>query len=87
MKVLPGMGACFVDIGLDKEVFLHIKDTAFSETEIQKQLSPGQMILIQIIKNPIGSKSAQASMKVSLAGAKLVYMPFELNSVGSFKKD
>lgn len=86
VKILPGMGACFLDIGLDKEVFLHTKNTASPETQIQQQLSTGRIILVQIIKNPIGSKSAQADMKISIAGAKLVYMPHEAGSVGVSKK-
>ena len=85
-KILPGIGACFVDIGLDKEVFLHNKEVISDETQIQKKLKKGQMILVQIIKDPIGSKSARVSMKISLAGSKLVYLPYESSGVGISKK-
>ena len=85
-KILPGIGACFVDIGLDKEVFLHNKEVISDETQIQKKLKKGQMILVQVIKTAIGSKSARVSMKISLAGSKLVYLPYEPSGAGVSKK-
>jgi ribonuclease G len=80
-RVLPGMQSAFVDIGLERAAFLHAAD--ISELRkggepprpIEKLLAEGQPILVQVVKDPIGSKGARLSTQVSLAGRLLVYLP------------
>ena len=77
-KILPGMGACFVDIGEKREGFLHSKDLVSDKKQtepIQKILHTGQLILVQVMKDSIKSKTYQLSMAISLTSANLVYMP------------
>ncbi len=85
-RVLPGMQAAFVDIGLERTAFLHAADIARAvpaEAEngappvedIGKLVLPGQDILVQVLKDPLGSKGARLSTFVSLASRFLVYMP------------
>ena len=79
-RVLPGMQACFVDIGLDRCAFLHAKDLPKSDAEsnslIEKLVTEGQDLLVQVIKDPLGSKGARLTAEVSLAARHLVLMPF-----------
>ncbi len=79
-RVLPGMQACFVDIGLDRCAFLHAKDVPKSDAEsnslIQKLVTEGQDLMVQVIKDPLGSKGARLTAEVSLAARHLVLMPF-----------
>ena len=79
-RVLPGMQACFVDIGLDRCAFLHAKDVPKSHTEsnslIQRLVTEGQDLMVQVIKDPLGSKGARLTAEVSLAARHLVLMPF-----------
>jgi ribonuclease G len=81
-RVLPGMQSAFVDIGLDRAAFLHVADIweqrkASEEPAkpIEKILTEGQSILVQVIKDPIGTKGARLSTQVSIAGRLLVYLP------------
>ncbi len=83
-RVLPGMQSAFVDIGLDRAAFLHVGDifghrhgTVPSEAArpIEKILQEGQPLLVQVIKDPIGTKGARLSTQISLAGRLLVYLP------------
>lgn len=80
VRVLPGMQACFVDIGLDRSAFLHTKDFPLSHDAhdrlIQKLVSEGQSLLVQVIKDPVGSKGARLTAEVSLPARHLVLMPF-----------
>lgn len=80
VRVLPGMQACFVDIGLDRSAFLHTKDFPSSqethERSIQQLVTEGQSLLVQVIKDPIGSKGARLTAEVSLPARHLVLMPF-----------
>ena len=80
VRVLPGMQACFVDIGLDRSAFLHTKDFPSSqethERSIQQLVTEGQSLLVQVIKDPVGSKGARLSAEVSLPARHLVLMPF-----------
>ena len=75
-----GMQACFVDIGLDRCAFLHAKDVPKSDAEsnslIQKLVTEGQDLMVQVIKDPLGSKGARLTAEVSLAARHLVLMPF-----------
>ena len=89
-NVLPGMGAAFVDIGLSRTAFLHYKDI-FPElllgnkkvrigrdsSKISEILSPGDEIIVQVKKDPIGKKGARVTGKVSVPGKFLVYIPEE----------
>ncbi|MFM8624992.1 MAG: ribonuclease G [Betaproteobacteria bacterium] len=89
-RVLPGMQSAFVDIGLERAGFLHVGDLLSSiasrhtETEggrvepalpIEKQVFEGQTLLVQVLKDPIGTKGARLSAQVSVAGRLLVYLP------------
>ena len=80
IRVLPGMQACFVDIGLDRSAFLHTKDFPSSqethERSIQQLVTEGQSLLVQVIKDPVGSKGARLTAEVSLPARHLVLMPF-----------
>ncbi|MVO99675.1 Rne/Rng family ribonuclease [Paenibacillus lutrae] len=83
VNVLPGMQAAFVDIGLTKNAFLYIDDVL--PVHIQKQpktkppigdlLTPGQKVLVQVVKDPEGSKGARITTHFSIPGRWLVYMP------------
>jgi ribonuclease E len=83
-NVLPGMEAAFVDIGTPKNAVLYRGDVSDSEDEIDREpgamriehlLRPGQTILCQVIKNPIGLKGARLTQEVSLAGRFVVLVP------------
>jgi ribonuclease G len=82
-RVLPGMQSAFVEIGLPRAAFLHVADIwgarngngNGAERPIEKILSEGQALLVQVVKDPIGSKGARLSTQVSIAGRLLVYLP------------
>jgi ribonuclease G len=75
-RVLPGMQSAFVEIGLERAAFLHVADIWDQrDRPIEKTLSEGQPILVQVVKDPIGSKGARLSTQVSIAGRLLVYLP------------
>ncbi len=80
-RVLPGMQAAFVDIGLTRAAFLHIGDFCQQETEkknsenIEDYLFTGKQIVVQVIKDPIGSKGARLTTEVSIPSRYQVYMP------------
>jgi ribonuclease G len=79
-RVLPGMQSAFIDIGLDRAAFLHVADLWQSRgggqpVPIEKTLYEGQALLVQVIKDPIGTKGARLSSQVSIAGRMLVYLP------------
>ena len=83
VRVLPGMQSAFIDIGLERTAFLHVADI-WSERQngeaarpIEKILAEGQNLLVQVLKDPIGTKGARLSTQVSLAGRLLVYLPQE----------
>jgi ribonuclease G len=79
-RVLPGMQSAFIDIGLERAAFLHVADI-FENREggkpIEKILAEGQPVLVQVVKDPLGSKGARLSTQVSLAGRLLVYLPHD----------
>jgi ribonuclease G len=85
-RVLPGMQAAFIDIGLERTAFLHASDIARAvpaEAEnvppvpdIGALVLPGQEILVQVLKDPLGTKGARLCTFVSLPSRFLVYMPF-----------
>ena len=80
-RVLPGMQSAFVDIGLDRAAFLHVADiweqrcNGDTQKPIERILSEGQPLMVQVLKDPIGSKGARLSTQVSVAGRLLVYLP------------
>ncbi len=84
-RVLPGMQAAFVNIGLDKAAFLHVSDVSIRPVgiadaemeDIAKLLHDGQEILVQVIKDPLGSKGARVSMNITLPSHLLVHLPRE----------
>jgi ribonuclease G len=81
-RVLPGMQSAFVEVGLERAAFLHVADIrehrkAGGEVTqpIEKILAEGQPVLVQVVKDPIGTKGARLSTQVSIAGRMLVYLP------------
>jgi ribonuclease G len=76
MRVLPGMQSAFIDIGLDKSAFIHIADIhGAHEQPIEKVVFGGQTILVQVLKDPLGTKGARLTTNISIAGRNLVYLP------------
>lgn len=84
-RVLPGMQSAFIDIGLERAAFLHVADIWENQRNgdaaqpIEKVLYEGQSLLVQVIKDPIGSKGARLSTQISFAGRLLVYLPQEMH--------
>jgi len=85
-RVLPGMEAAFVDIGLDKAGFLHVSnidtgdESAVAEEittrpTINELLREGETVLVQVVKDPIGTKGARLTTSISVPSRYLVYMP------------
>src|SRR6266542_2511246 len=81
-NVLPGMEAAFVDIGKGRNAVLSAGEVNYNEEDldgeaprIEKALKPGQAILVQVTKDPIGAKGARLTTQVSLAGRYLVLQP------------
>ncbi len=81
--VLPGMQAAFVDIGLEKNAFLYVDEVVLPEDapeppkrEIQAMLKPGQQVMVQVIKDPMGTKGARVTTEITLPGRFVVLMPF-----------
>jgi ribonuclease G len=92
-NVLPGMEAAFVDIGLERNGFLHVDEIVLPSGEqapkrgrgsgrrIDELIKPGQEITVQVVKDPLKTKGARLSMNISIAGRYLVYAP-QGSSVG-----
>ena len=89
-RVLPGMQSAFIEIGLERAAFLHVADiweergngkagngdaARPAARPIEKILAEGQPLLVQVIKDPLGTKGARLSTQVSIAGRMLVYLP------------
>ncbi len=86
-NVLPGMEAAFVDIGLERNGFLHVDEIVLPNGEqaprrgrgsgrrISELIKSGQEIVVQVVKDPLKSKGARLSMNISIAGRYLVYAP------------
>lgn len=98
-RVLPGMQAAFIEIGLEKAAFLYVSDVSEEvgdiedvgeeseekevkkrrgwreEQQIQDLLKPGQEILVQVARGPIGTKGARVTSHISLPGRSVVFMP------------
>ena len=81
-RILPGMQSAFIDVGLERTAFLHVADIwqpreTATERPIERILSEGQSIVVQVVKDPIGTKGARLSTQISIAGRMLVYLPQE----------
>ena len=86
-NVLPGMEAAFVDIGLERNGFLHVDEIVLPDGKaaprrgrgkgrrIDELIKPRQEVLVQVVKDPLKTKGARLSMQLSIAGRYLVYMP------------
>ena len=109
VRVLPGMQAAFIEIGLDRTAFLHASDVVQELTRFEADLEPqngeeepekkprrfnsrhrktieellkeGKEILVQVEKEPMGTKGARLTSHISLPGRYLVYMP-TVNHIG-----
>ena len=78
VRVLPGMQSAFVDIGLEKSAFIHVADiNNGSDVPIEKLVFDGQTILVQVLKDPLGTKGARLTTHISIAGRNLVYLPLD----------
>src|SRR4051812_42937488 len=87
-NVLAGLEAAFVDIGLDKNGFLHVDEIVLPGVEtprrgrgkeggskITELLKPGQEVVVQVVKDPLKTKGARLSMELTIAGRYMVYAP------------
>ncbi|TAK85252.1 MAG: ribonuclease G [Aquabacterium sp.] len=88
-RVLPGMQSAFIDIGLERAAFLHVADLHSEHNgggrsrhdggvvpvPIEKRVFEGQTLMVQVIKDPIGTKGARLSTQISIAGRLLVFLP------------
>lgn len=87
-NVLPGLEAAFVDIGLDKNGFLHVDEIVIPGVEVARRgragskgksigelLKPGQEVVVQVVKDPLKTKGARLSMDLTIAGRYMVYTP------------
>ena len=87
-RVLPGMQAAFVDIGLDRTAFLHASDivsqgngVSCNDNEPRRQeqiaalLHEGQEVVVQVVKDPLGTKGARLTTHLSIPSRYLVFMP------------
>ncbi len=84
VRILPGMQAAFVDIGLERTAFLHASDVRSAAAPesgvgtappIHELLRDGQEIVVQVVKDPLGTKGARLTMQLTLPARYLVYLP------------
>jgi ribonuclease G len=96
VRVMPGMQAAFVDIGLDRTAFIHAADIATVDEngmenrtenvpDIRKLVHDGKSLIVQVIKDPLGSKGARLTTHLSVSSRFLVYMPYT-NHIGISQK-
>jgi ribonuclease G len=90
-RVLPGMQAAFIDIGLERAAFLHASDISVlgsddssdvpvnSDENITRLLQEGQQVLVQVIKDPLGTKGARLTTHITIPSRYLVFMPETAN--------
>ena len=88
-NVLVGLEAAFIDIGLDKNGFLHVDEIVLpgvdaprrgrgagkDAQDISALLKPGQDVVVQVVKDPLKTKGARLSMDLTIAGRYMVYTP------------
>src|SRR4249920_2690396 len=99
-KVLPGMQSSFIDLGLERDGFLYVADVLSSiddldagegeqeekpQAKIEDLLKEGQEILVQVVKEPLGTKGARLTSHVTMPGRFLVFMP-TVDHVGVSRK-
>ena len=83
VRVLPGMQSAFIDIGRERTAFLHVADIwterggGEAARPIEKILAEGQSLMVQVLKDPIGTKGARLTTQISIAGRLLVHLPQE----------
>ncbi len=84
-RILPGMQAAFVDIGLDRAAFLHASDVHQPGQDgenngatpaIAELLHDGQELVVQVVKDPLGTKGARVTTHITLPARYVVYMPY-----------
>ena len=95
-RILPGMQAAFIDIGLERAAFLHASDVRVAQGAVEARtgaaangghegadpapiaelLHDGQVISVQVVKDPLGSKGARVTMHITLPARYLVYLPY-----------
>ncbi|MGH8742599.1 MAG: ribonuclease E/G, partial [Burkholderiales bacterium] len=79
-RVLPGMQSAFLEIGLERAAFLHVADiwkSRDASKPIEKILAEGEPLVVQVVKDPLGSKGARLSTQISIAGRLLVFLPHD----------
>ena len=79
-RVLPGMQAAFVDIGLERAAFLHTSDIVGAEGEprgeyIYELVREGDSIVVQVVKEPLGTKGERQTTNIAIPSRHLVFMP------------
>ena len=75
-RVVPGLKAAFVEVGLDRPGMLHARETlAGSDSAIADALHVGEHVLVQVIRDPVGDKGARLSMRPTLPGRCLALLP------------
>lgn len=85
-RVLPGMQAAFVDIGLERAAFIHISDLNSRELakkdseNIEHFLQENQPLIVQVSKDPIGTKGARLTTEISIPSRYQVYMPYGISN-------
>ncbi len=95
-RVLPGMQAAFVDVGLERAAFLHASDIeqdgrdsdtegAYESSNINELLHEGDEICVQVIKDPLGTKGARLTTQITLPSRYLVFIP-NVDNVGISQK-
>jgi len=81
VRVLPGMQAAFIDIGLERAAFIHASDIDHDRVDnephkpIQTLVREGQSLVVQVIKDPMGTKGARLTTALSIPSRYLVFMP------------
>jgi ribonuclease G len=92
VRVLPGMQAAFIEIGLERAAFLHASDIHSngdderpSQGGISELLQEGSEIVVQVVKDPLGSKGARLTTQISIPSRFLVFIPY-IETVGISQK-
>jgi len=88
-RVLPGMQAAFVDAGLERAAFLHASDINKAGQDVSDEITDlvhdGSEIVVQVVKDPLGSKGARLTTNISIPSRYLVFMP-HLKNIGISQK-
>ena len=80
VRVLPGMQAAFIEVGLERAGFIHVaniepKNGQPDSDDIAQLVREGQSLLVQVLKDPIGTKGARLTTQISIPSRYLVYLP------------